>query len=352
MILTRYLYDKEQVEHSLFIALLNRDVERAKFWIYELYHSGFKQESFILVWRLYYQLYAGFFVNLEGLLKQQTLEWLDDNRRDWTIGTIVQNMARCETCIEFYRISRGEHTAPSGLSYWVDRIRAVRLGGLSSPLRPPCCDEGVRGNLGSLPGDYFKVFDEFVAKNGCFKVKGKKARASFRDTFERIKILPLEILKYACIARMFTGVFLLDSGNGFDKKVYIILQKKDVIAYRNKPFVQNKSWRILRRECKYPLDLSPDYCGSPVSESDWINHAYNSPIWRQRIEKYGGSLTSEGIVVFDNEENEEQFHVWYNMEIDEQPASVADNWKGVKTNLEKYACEPFNTWASTYTLKV
>jgi len=211
---------------------------------------------------------------------------------------------------------------------------------------------GARGNLGSLPSEYFKVFDEFVAKNGCFKVKGKKARASFRDTFERIKILPLEILKYACIARMFTGVFLLDSGNGFDKKVYIILQKKDVIAYRNKPFVQNKSWRILRRECKYPLDLSPDYCGSPVSESDWLSHAYNSPIWRQRIEKYGGSLTDEGIVVFDNEDNEEQFHIWYNMEIDEQPKCVIEKWRGVKSNLAKYACEPFNTWASTYTLKV
>ena len=330
MILTRYLYDKEQVEHSLFVALLNRDVERAKFWIYELYHSGFKQESFVLVWRLYYQLYAGFFVNLESLLKQQTLEWLEDNSRDWTIGTIVQNMARCETCIEFYRISRGEHTAPSGLSIWVDRIMTAEPNMV----------------------EYFKVFDEFVVKNGCFKVKGKKAHDSFRDTFEKIRTLPLEILKYACIARMFTGVFLLDSGNGFDRKVYIILQKKDIITYRNKPFVQNKSWRILRRECKYPLDLSTDYCGSPVSESDWLNHAYNSPIWRQRIEKYGGSLTSEGIVVFDNEDNEEQFNVWYNMEIDEQPVSVADKWKGVKSQLSKYTCEPFNAWASTYTLEV
>jgi hypothetical protein len=211
---------------------------------------------------------------------------------------------------------------------------------------------GVRGNLGSLPSEYFKVFDEFVAKNGCFKVKGKKAYDSFRDTFEKIEFLPLEILKYACIARMFTGVFLLDSGNGFDRKVYIILQKKDVIAYKNKPFVQNKSWRILRRECKYPLELASDYCGSPAMESDWLNYAYNSPIWRQRIEKYGGSLTSEGIVVFDTEDNEEQFNTWYNMEIDEQPVSVIEKWRGVKSNLAKYACEPFNAWASTYTLEV
>ena len=45
MIYTRCLYDKKAVEFSLLIALLDRNREEALFWTYELYHSGFKEET-------------------------------------------------------------------------------------------------------------------------------------------------------------------------------------------------------------------------------------------------------------------------------------------------------------------
>ena len=325
MILTRYLYNKEHVEYSLFLALLNRDKVQAKFWIYELYHSGFKQECFELVWKLYYQLYAGFFVNLEELLKRQTLEWMEDNSRDWTIGTIVENMARREPCIEFYLICKHITMAPSGLGEHIAKI----------------LDEKI---------DPRSVFLEFTQKYGCFQCKGKRAYASFCDTLDKIKILPL---RYALIARLFTGVFLLDSNNRFDRKIYVMLGKNDVALYKNKPFVQGKSWKILRRERKYQVEIPPDSADTPLGD-DWLAHAFNSPVWRQRIEKYGGG-TIDGEIKFEGEDNEEQFHSWYGMEPDEQPLNTMlrnktfSSWNDINS---KYACEPFNEWASTYTLSL
>ena len=44
MVLTRYLYNKEQVEFSLLASIRERKREEAMFWAYELYHSGFKVE--------------------------------------------------------------------------------------------------------------------------------------------------------------------------------------------------------------------------------------------------------------------------------------------------------------------
>jgi hypothetical protein len=323
MTLTRYLYNKAHVEYSLFLALLNRDREQAKFWIYELYHSGFKQECFVLVWKLYYQLYAGFFVNLEQLLKQQTLEWMEDNSRDWTIGTIVENMARREPCIEFHRMFTKGHSAPSGLDAYVTKI---------------------------LEGEPKEVLSEFVRKYGCFEVKGKKAYESFSDTIAKIPMLPL---REACAARLFTGVFLLYSGNGFDRKVYVILGKDDVAQYKNKPFVQGKSWRILRRERKYQTETPPGGSNDDdETTSEWLSRAHGSPIWRQRIEKYGGTLV-DGEIQFADENQEEQFDLWYNMEPDEQPTGIMSckrtltTWNDI---FSKYACGPFNEWASTYTL--
>lgn len=309
------------MEYSLFLSLLNRDREQAKFWIYELYHSGFKQECFVLVWKLYYQLYAGFFVNLEQLLKQQTIEWMEDNSRDWTIGTIIENMARREPCIEFYKIFTLEYSAPSGLDAYVTKI-----------LRE---ETSIK-----------EVLSEFVRKYGCFEVKGKKAYESFSDTITKIPMLPL---REACAARLFTAVFLLDSGNRFDKKVYVILGKDDVAQYKNKPFVQGKSWKILRRERKYVIDIPPN--SRDGYDDSWLSNAYESPIWRQRIEKYGGKLV-DGEIQFTDENQGEQFDLWYNMEPDEQPAGIMSckrtfmTWNEVFT---KYACAPFNEWASTYT---
>jgi hypothetical protein len=44
MILTRYLYPKNNAEYSLKVALFQGDREQALFWAYELYFSGFKQQ--------------------------------------------------------------------------------------------------------------------------------------------------------------------------------------------------------------------------------------------------------------------------------------------------------------------
>ena len=319
MTYTRYLYDKDHVEYSFFLALLNRDRVQAKFWIYELYYSGFKQECFVLVWKLYYQLYAGFFVNLEELLKRQTLEWMEDNSRDWTIGTIVDNMVRREPCIEFYRIFTKDRSAPIGL---LDKI------------------------LYDETSDPIQTLHDFVVDRGCFQTKGKKAYESFCDTIAKVPMIPV---REACAARLFTAVFLLDPNNGFDRKVYVLLGKEDIAQYKNKPFVQGKSWRILRRERKFQTETPPD--ANMRSVSDWIADAYGAPVWRQRIEKYGGALV-DGEIQFADENQEEQFDLWYNMEPDEQPAGIMSckrtftTWNEVFT---KYACAPFNEWASTYT---
>ena len=51
--LTRYLYSRIEVKQSLFVSLLQRDVEQALFWGYELYYSGFQEETFEFVLDIY-----------------------------------------------------------------------------------------------------------------------------------------------------------------------------------------------------------------------------------------------------------------------------------------------------------
>ena len=44
MILTRYLYNLQNVKVSLFMSLIDRNIDEALFWGYEIYHSGFYED--------------------------------------------------------------------------------------------------------------------------------------------------------------------------------------------------------------------------------------------------------------------------------------------------------------------
>jgi hypothetical protein len=50
----------------------------------------------------------------------------------------------------------------------------------------------------------------------------------------------------------------------------------------------------------------------------WLGCAAHSPVWLSRINEYGGSVTESGMVVFNDEEKEEEFANKYNLEPDEQ----------------------------------
>jgi len=334
--LTRYLYDRSQVEHSLFTALLERNADKAKFWTFELYHSGFTHDTVALLWKLYYQLYAGFFVNLERFLLRMTMDWLKDNKNDVAIGNMVENLASKEPCIEFYRIIKGDLSGPPHMDKWIKKIQ--------SATDAPSC---------------FQILEGFIEQNGCFKTRGTEVYSRMRDVFSQTKTLDLYILKSACISRMFTGVFLLDPQNGFDDRMNIILDKNDIAKYKNKPFVEGKSWKLVRRECVYKLDIDPDYKQEDMydyNDDKWTFHVSFSPLWLKRITKYGGKVNeTEGRITFDDDNAEEAFYNWFNVDPDEQPAEVKAKWLGQKTYVKwediykKYACAPFNEWMSAYT---
>lgn len=53
VVLTRYLYDKEGVFHSLAQSIRDNDYEAGIFWAYELYYSGFRKEVLNFLWKTY-----------------------------------------------------------------------------------------------------------------------------------------------------------------------------------------------------------------------------------------------------------------------------------------------------------
>ena len=95
LIFTRYLYSKEDVVRSLFIALLNKETDEALFWAYEIYYSGFQEEIMEVVIRMYNEIY-------EKRNSKQFCEfimthygkWLENPGDHTILGTIVWNLSK------------------------------------------------------------------------------------------------------------------------------------------------------------------------------------------------------------------------------------------------------------------
>ena len=332
MIYTRCLYDKKAVEFSLLIALLDRNREEALFWTYELYHSGFKEETISLLWKHYYSLYSPFFVNQGINLLKQSHVWLKNKKDDTIVGTLVENLVRCEPCIDIYMIYNGLKLAPDALIGTFNKIRV--------------CDNAV---------DIDDLMDEFIVKHNCFKTRGYNLLKRTRDSFIEMPFLTLIHYKIACMSLLFTGLFLKIRSNKFDPKFYVKLTENDIKLYKTKKVVELKGYKIARRNCLYKLTLEPESREKSITDyDDWIYYASKSPLWKSRIERYNGQINaSERTVSFLNEDDEELFYNWYNFEPDEQPCSTQDMWMG-KIRFESwehiykmYKCEPYNDWASS-----
>jgi len=92
MILTRYLYNYFQVNCSLFLALLDRNKDEALFWCYELYYSGFDEETFKYLISLYDTLYITR-KNIKEKIQERYTYWKEcETEENHIIGEIVCNL--------------------------------------------------------------------------------------------------------------------------------------------------------------------------------------------------------------------------------------------------------------------
>jgi hypothetical protein len=68
-IYTRYLYNYTEVKQSLFVSLIEHNIDESLFWAFELYHSGFKESLFEYLVLLLHTLYTEHDHLIETILK-------------------------------------------------------------------------------------------------------------------------------------------------------------------------------------------------------------------------------------------------------------------------------------------
>lgn len=92
-IFTRYLYVKNDVVWTLFHSILWNDLPQSLFWAYELYYSGFQDETFSFLQYVYDECYKDSNPDVVLHFLQKTYEeWKETPNKDALVATYVANM--------------------------------------------------------------------------------------------------------------------------------------------------------------------------------------------------------------------------------------------------------------------
>jgi hypothetical protein len=93
LVFTRYLYSKEQVYHSLLIALLDKDSDESLYWTYEIYHSKFQED----LYKYIKMIYDMFYCESNGPMLGKCIDdlygkWNQDRAQHHLFGSMIKNL--------------------------------------------------------------------------------------------------------------------------------------------------------------------------------------------------------------------------------------------------------------------
>lgn len=300
MILTRYLYVKEEVMTALLTSILESS-PNALYWAYELYFSGFEQDTMDLLFKIYYYLFACQNPDMEEYMRKKRTQ----TNNPHIIHDIVQTMLSRSFDTDVLLL----HRIAVYLDYDVDT---------------PTFDLKKMSNtdLAAYIVGHPEECDLLMTKV-CTHYKIPK----WEWTIQSLKPI---ILLSKCIALAHPTTAATNVAPVCNTEL-IADQKKCVEPYVT--VEMRPAYNVLKTVCR-PID--PDHYlaifGSPrtnipmymkIYHTCWLLCAAYTPIWAKRIASHGGTVDREkNIITFKNEELEESFYDKYGYEPDEQCVEV------------------------------
>jgi hypothetical protein len=342
-IFTRYLYEKQKVECALMLSLLHKNEEEALFWAYELYHSGFEIELVNLLWKIYYDFYASLNPSFETYLLKKTKEFTNSKtKEERNLAAIIQNLLIRPFNLDVFMLSQIQNNF---------EIPVPPINILLNILKETFDNETKEINVDSLL--YYVFAHHLEDQSESEKLEevanylGQPLTVTTQKMDKIIKsntIVPHKIILLAKILHLYG----LKKNVKMGKKLYLYVEPEEVIMYEtiqvdltrkeNQLISKLPAYKILPLAAIYSinstqklgvfshlnLDLRKAYL------DDWLYYASKSPIWLDRILRYGGKVNNITIQVeFSNEDLEEDFYNNYGYEPDEQSREVQE--KSIQT---------------------
>lgn len=350
--LTRYLYVTKYVKLSLIIALLEKDLDKALFWTFELYFSGLDQELFGLLWVVYFGFYASLNPELFDYLLETYRNWVkseDFDEKSKIVCLMVNNLIIRNYSIDVFILSKLSN------SQNID-ITGVELAKELEEKNFPVITKYImsKTKLDDLLQTYKEILDYFKKKNKNKEIEAFRKMMEVSNVNYGIILLSLVFTHYnkKLKIKMKKNVIV----ESFDKNLddFKTIQVQDdlpayqilPIAYEYEIFDENNYIHLFdnRKNLIKREEIIDMY------QYKWLYHASFSPVWFYRIQKYNGIIShSKKTVVFPDEESLQDFYLFYGYEPDEQPRVIQNKSIGYFSNCEEmYEGKTWKTFYEKY----
>ena len=335
LIFTRYLYIKNRVEFSLFSSFIEKNIEKALFWAYELYYSGFEYELIELLWKIYYDLYAALNPSFHTYFVKKHEEWIFE-KKEIIIALIIKNMIIRSCSLDtllFIKINREIPNIESKKDF-------------KKLLEERNYRDITKYILQTQEKEIPKLF-KITLKYFSEKIKIKKEKEEEKFEYIKNNIKPQNIL----LSIVMSFYYLLLKYHK-EKNLYIVFNDEEILLKNYKTIEItadiNRAYKILPLVYSFEVEdnilfnlfnndndiLHNDTTMNLLFEKellknayyyDWLYYSSFSPLWLNRIKKYNGIIDYETKkVLFSDDEKEEEFYMQFNYEPDEQNTNIQE----------------------------
>ena len=342
MILTRFLYAKDEVELSLLTALLKKeDLKIIYYWAYELYYSGFENELFDLLWKIYLDFYYVHQPYFLSYFKKKYDLWKSDKNAN-NAAYILRNMYNLKA---------------DGGVFLIRQRFASEL----SPTVLYKCNKSVLGDYDKQYHNLLLALERKHFENIWFHLKSLlekgqdlKEISAVVTSFLHLKVDIDDdcVSIHYLLAVIYKALFVDDDVATLAKQPFVkrldqknthmyvvpkqehldemLRLEKELIPLTPKGGMQTYNTLLFKRMVAIDDTIGAFALARWQYEDlrrehwfHWEYYAMGSPVWLARLLKYGGSVNHDlKKIEFANEQNQDSFYELYAYELDELPQEV------------------------------
>jgi hypothetical protein len=340
LVFTRYLYIKDEVKINLLVSILQKNVN-AVFWGYELYESGFKNEFFQLMWKIYYDFFASTNPKLESFILKKYMEWVTNkDKTSEIVSCLVNILVSIPFNNDVFMLRNICENFEVDCIYHNITKKIKNIDDFSINIEKWIETEDHRSISQFILNTRHDInlIDMYSICLNCFEKYSIKLTKN-RLLKDFILILKIDVNPNLILLSKIMHLFSKKNGAKNRKSTYSEMEVNTDIDHESGINMENvSSYNVLKEVCKYGIDdfkhlslfkltrrkydVHKKYC------YNWEYHASFSPLWMERIKKYGGYVDYlKKSVVFQEDPNDDlmqKFYSNYGYEPDEQPKSIQD----------------------------
>ena len=337
--LSKYLYIVDDLKWSFIDAILNKRIKESIFWITEYYESGYRKETWQLLWVVYDSFYFANNVNYQKIMLKKYKKWKKTDDFMCILDVVYKFYKMKNFDFAFFKIYFGSLKYKKTHREISDNLY-IKLGLNRKNI--------FKNLICGLEDEDYKCIWFFINLN--YKVSLYFIEKYYDDnvsiSYDNIRDKKVQLLNY---------VYITNNPKLKNKKNFTIKARKDYVEfYKNLLVDQGKyNYKKLEKRRLYGVPQSIgcfnlerfNFSDKNIENMYFYNWEYCaslSPLWKERFESWVVDFNTENNPNFMNDELMEKFYEKFGLEPDEQ--SIETHNKSI-CHIEQY---DITDWLSTF----